>query len=56
MPLRVRQIGQTRVDAVEDGLQVVAFEGATPFYLQSARGSWVRAARVVPRLFLARGT
>ncbi len=31
----------TRVDAVQGGLQVVVFEGATPFYLRSARGSWL---------------
>jgi len=29
-----------RVDAVECGLEVVAFEGATPFYLKSAAGTW----------------
>jgi len=29
-----------RVDAVERGLEVVAFEGATPFYLKSAAGTW----------------
>lgn len=29
-----------RVDPVDDGLQVVAFEGATPFYLRSSGASW----------------
>ena len=30
----------TRVGAVAHGLEVVAFEGASPFYLKSAVGSW----------------
>jgi predicted glycogen debranching enzyme len=29
-----------RVEAVESGLKVVVFEGASPFYLKSASGSW----------------
>lgn len=31
---------QPRVESVENGLEVVAFEGATPVYLKSACGSW----------------
>jgi len=31
---------QMRVEPVEHGLRVVAFEGATPFYLKSAGASW----------------
>jgi predicted glycogen debranching enzyme len=30
----------TRIDPVEQGLRVLAFEGATPFYLKSASGTW----------------
>jgi predicted glycogen debranching enzyme len=30
-----------RVEPVENGLRVIAYEGATPFYLKSASGSWV---------------
>jgi len=29
-----------RIEAVDDGLEVVAFEGATPIYLKSANGLW----------------
>jgi predicted glycogen debranching enzyme len=32
--------GPTRVELVEHGVEVAAFEGATPFYLKSATGSW----------------
>jgi predicted glycogen debranching enzyme len=31
---------QTRVEPLEHGLRVVAFDGATPFYLRSEDGSW----------------
>jgi predicted glycogen debranching enzyme len=31
---------QTRIEPVEHGLRVVAFEGATPFYLMSSAASW----------------
>ena len=30
-----------RVDPVDDGLRVVAFEGAAPFYLRSSSASWI---------------
>ena len=29
-----------RVESVDDGLEVIAFEGATPIFLKSAHGSW----------------
>jgi len=31
---------RTRVDPVQGGMEVVAFEGATPLYLKSATGTW----------------
>lgn len=31
----------TRINPVGNGLQVVAFENATPFYLKSASGNWI---------------
>jgi predicted glycogen debranching enzyme len=31
---------QTRVEPVENGMEVVAFEGAVPIYLKSATGTW----------------
>ncbi len=32
---------KTRVDSVDQGLQVIAFDGAKPLYVKSATGSWL---------------
>jgi predicted glycogen debranching enzyme len=42
----------TRVEAVEHGLRVEAFEGATPFYLQSVSGTWTARDEWYRKYFL----
>ena len=43
---------QTRTEPVEHGLRAVAFEGATPFYLRSAAGTWGARAEWYKDYFL----
>jgi predicted glycogen debranching enzyme len=43
---------QTRTEPMEHGLRVVAFEGATPFYLRSAAGTWGARAEWYKDYFL----
>ena len=44
----------TRVEAVEDGLSVVAYEGARPYYLKSVEGSWNARTEWYRNYFLSR--